>query len=194
MPLHDFIRQIYEEVDDPLYIIRFLNYLVNTRYKRVIFTVNNITVEPLITGILEEKTSNKRFFSIAEFYSYATGQKVSQTDISILSKVFVTREYSVMRLICNIKEDEILNFFDQKYRTFLLYRDIKKRIKFYALKDANGPINLRWLDNDITVHHTKITCDKDITLSLKLLKVYEDGMIDGLYYCRSNSRHLISET
>ena len=52
MPLHEYIKRIYQEVEDSLYIIRFLNYLINTRYKRVSFTVNGIMVQPLITGTL----------------------------------------------------------------------------------------------------------------------------------------------
>jgi hypothetical protein len=194
MPLHDYIKRIYEEVNDPSYIIRFITYLVNTRYKRVIFSVNDNTVEPLITGVLEDIKTKKRFYSIAAFYTSATGIKVSESNINILSKVFVTKEYSVMRIICNIKEDEILNFFDQRYRTFLMYREIQKRIKFYTLKSINESIKLLWKETEFVIDRTKIICDKDASFPQIILKLFEEGNIGDLYYITSNNRHLISGT
>lgn len=192
MPLHEYIKRIYEDVNDPSYIIRFLNHLISTRYKRVSYSVNGHTVEPLITGILEEIKTKKRFYSIAQFYTYATGIKANESDISVLANVFVTREYSVMRVICNIKEDEILNFFDQKYRTFLMYRDVRKRIKFYALKYTNNAVKLQWGDDEFTLHHTKLICNGD-DKTIKILEKYEAGLIDRMYYCADDGRHLISE-
>lgn len=194
MPLHDYVKKIYEEVKDPSYIVRFICYLVNTRYKKVTISANGITADPLITGVLEERETKKRFHSFSQFYNYATGAKTTETDISVLAKLFVTTEYSIMRIICNAKEADILNFFDQKYRIFLMYRDVRKRIKFYALKDTNSQVTLQWKNNIFTLDHTNLSCEKDKISAFKLLEAYENGYIDGLYYCTKDSKHLITDT
>jgi hypothetical protein len=194
MPLHDYVKKIYEEVKDPSYIVRFISYLINTRYKKVTISANGITADPLITGVLEERETKKRFYSFSQFYNYATGAKTTETDISVLAKLFVTTEYSIMRIICNAKEADILNFFDQRYRTFLMYRDVRKRIKFYTLKDTNSQVTLQWKDNIFTLDHTTLTCDKDKNVVFKLLETYENGYIDGLYYCTKDTKYIITDT
>lgn len=194
MPLHDYIKTIYEDMIDTNYVTRFLSYLINIRYNRVTFSVNGITSEPLITGVLEESKTKRRFNSIAEFYTYASGVKVKQTDLSVLSKVFVTREYSVMRIICNAKEADILNFFDQKYRAFLMYRDVRKRIKLYADISTNNSVNLIWDSNEFELSHGRIICKDNPKKEYKLLEAYESSFIEGLYFCQGGSQYLITDS
>lgn len=193
MPLHDYIKQIYKNVNDSLYIIRFISYLINMRYNRVVFSVNGVKVEPLNTGVLKDSKSNKRFNSFAEFYTYASGIKVIKTDIDILSKINVTNKYSVMRIICNAKEDDILSFFDQKYRTYLMYCDIKNRITKYVPNSINGPIKLQWKGIMFTLECNKISCINDNTFELNILGDYENGLvINQLYYCTNDGYQLIN--
>lgn len=176
MPFHEYVKQIYQEVNDQLYIIRFLTYLINTRHKKVLFTVNGITVEPLINGILEDKKSKKQFYSIVEFYNYAYDTNFRKSDINILSKVFVIPEYSIMRIICNVTESYILNFFDQKYRAFLMYRNIQEHLKNNLLNS----IGLHWNNYDFVLNSTELLC-QDATVALNLLELFEDGEIKDLY-------------
>jgi hypothetical protein len=194
MPLHDYIKQIYEDTVDSAYIIRFLDYLIQKRYRRTTFVVNDVIAIPLITGILENVKTKERYYSLAEFYLNVTGQKINETDISLLTKINITMEYSVMRIICNNTEDDILGFFDQKYRTFLMYRDVKKRIMQYTSINIHGHIDLFWNDNEYNLNHIVLISKNNFNTykCYELLETYEDGPIQGLYYCGKEGRHLIS--
>jgi hypothetical protein len=194
MPLHDYTKQIYEDAADSAYIIRFLDYLIGRRYRRTTFTVNGIVAEPLITGVLENTKTKERYYSIAQFYTAVTGLKVNETDISLLSKITITPEYSVMRVICNMPEEYILEFFDQRYRIFLMYRDVRKRIKHYTAIDTNSEITLRWNDCEYTISHTRLENKEGPQKIYNLLEAYEDGFISGLYYCEENYQHLITDS
>lgn len=189
MPLHDNIKTIYQKVNDSAYIIRFINYLVNLHYKKISYSVNGYTVIPLINGILEDVNTKKKFYSIAQFYNYATNSKFSTIDVNILSKIFVTKEYSIMRIICKINEADILNFFDQQYRIFLMYNDIQKRL----MLNTYDTINLEWNNNNFELNYDSLLFKNNTFKSYKLLQAYEDGMND-LYYITNDSKHLIKRT
>ena len=202
MPLHDYTKRIYETAGDSAYIVRFLDYLICKRYRRTTFTINGTTTEPLITGVLENVKTKERYNSLAHFYNTVTGSKEKEKDVSLLSKINVTKEYTVMRIICNIPEEYIIEFFDQKYRSFLMYRDVRKRIKDYVPIDAkqgeplvNSEVTLVWDNSEYKLSHTTITCN-DITnpyRCYKLLEGYEDGFVEGLYYCSPKGHHLITD-
>jgi len=195
MPLHDYTKKIYESVTDSAYIIRFLDYLIGKHFRRTTFTIKGIVAEPLITGVLENVKTKERYNSLAEFHNTVTGSSIKDNDISLLAKINITKECSVMRIICNIKEDYILDFFDQKYRTFLMYRDIRKRIRQYTSNDMSSEVKLFWDGTEYDLSHTKIACNDTSNpySCYKLLEVYEDGIVEGLYYCGENSRYLITD-
>lgn len=193
MPLHDYVKKIYENVADPQYIVRFLDYLISKRYKRVVFAINGYTVVPLITGVLEDPNSKKRYYSIVDFYNTVTGSNARQTDINILSKIFVTQDYSVMRIICNYGEAEILGFIDKKYRSFLMYRDILNRIDNYVMIKVEGTIKLFWADNEFEISSVYIACKENHKLDNDLLAAHEGGFIEGLYYRSNSGLKLISD-
>ena len=195
MPLHDYTKHIYESATDSAYIIRFLDYLIRKHFKRTTFTVNGIIAEPLITGVLENVKTKERYHSLAEFYTTVTKSTIKDNDVSLLAKINITKDCSVMRIICNVKEDYILEFFDQKYRAFLMYRNIRKRIRQYTSNDMSSEVKLFWDGNEYYLSHTKIECDDTSNpySCYKLLEAYEDGCIEGLYYCGENSRYLITD-
>lgn len=191
MPLHDYIKQIYENSNDSLYIIRFLDYIITKRYRKTTIAIKGQVVEPLITGILENIKTKERYYSLAEFYTKATGKKISETDINLLSMLNVTSEYTIMRLICNATELDILGFFDQKYRTFLLHLNLRKQITNYTAKST---ITLIWNNDDYEVSRTKLVCS-DNTNPYKiydLLDAYEAKCIEGLYYNNSEGRQMLT--
>jgi hypothetical protein len=195
MPLHDYVKRIYEDVNDSSYVIRFLGHIINKRYKRVEFRIKGHTVIPLITGVLEDVKTKERYHSLAEFYSKATGIKTDKTNLKILKEIHVTDAYDVMRIICNVEEEDILRFFDQKYRSFLMYRDVRKRIKHYASIDVNKTVKLRWKDVDYELGHTEISCEDEENpyKCYELLEAYEKGFIEGLYYHSHKGLLLIAD-
>jgi hypothetical protein len=156
------------------------------------FSVNESTVVPLITGVLEDIKTKKRFYSLAQFYNSTNGSNIGETDTLILKRINVTNGFTLWRILCNIPERVILGFFDQKYRSFLFYRDIRRRIKFYHSISTNDVINLRWNDEEFVVDHTKLECKSVPFKIYDILEAYEDGHIEDLYYCKDNSQYLIS--
>jgi hypothetical protein len=192
MPLHDYIRQIYQEAGDSAYIVRFLYFVIGKHIKRVEFLAGGHKAEPLITGVLENVKTKERYYSLADFYTKATGNPISMTDISIFKKVNVTQSYSVWRMVCNVKEHQILEFFDQKYRAFLMYRDIRSRVRAYANFDTEKEIKLLHNEYEFTLNHTSLYCKDDPQKSLALLEEYEDGTVTELYYCGRDGQYLIS--
>ena len=195
MPLHDYIKQIYKTAEDRTYVIRFIDYVLGKRFKRMEFIVRGQIVEPLITGVLENKKTNQRYNSLASFYSDATKQSVDEYDVEILKKINITINYSIWRIICSVKEGEILDFFDQKYRAFLMYRDVRTRIKQWCSISTNDEVSLWWNGNEYRLWHTRLGSDdtENPYRIYDLFEAYEDGGITGLYYNTTNGRHLITD-
>ena len=195
MPLHDYIKQIYETAEDRTYVIRIIDYVLGKRFKRMEFIVRGQLVEPLITGVLENKKTNQRYNSLAEFYGDVTKQTVDEYDVELLKKINITINYSIWRIICSVKEEEILSFFDQKYRAFLMYRDVRARIKLWGFDTMNQEISLWWNGNEYRIWHTRLGSDdtENPYRIYDLFEAYEDGSITGLYYNTTNGRHLITD-
>lgn len=199
MPLHDYIRQIYKEVNDRSYVIRFLDYLISNTSRPTIsypitFTVNEHTVKLLISGILINIKTKEQYNSIAEFYNKVTLSNISETDINVFRNINVTNDYSIWRIVCNTKENTILEFFDQKYRSFLMYHDIKYRVKYYASININNEIPISWNNNKFVVLESRTKCELNPNMIYTLLTAYEDGNIVGLYYCGKKAHYLITDT
>jgi len=194
MPLHNYTKQIYEEVTDPSYIIRFLDYLIQKRFKRSSFTVKGIVAEPLITGVIKNTKTKEHYKSLAQFYNTVTGSKYKENDISLLAHINATKDYTVMRIICNMKEDDILGFFDQKYRAFLIYLDVLKQIKNYTNIHITDKINLKWNNKQYLVSCVKIS-DNDIN-PYAVFEFYEayETVINGLYYLNDGEQYLITDS
>ncbi len=189
MPLHDYIRQIYQEAGDSAYIVRFLYFIIGKYVKRVEFLAGGHKAEPLITGILENVKTKEHYYSLAEFYTKSTGIPIELTDISIFKKINVTQSYSVWRIVCNVKEKDILNFFDQKYRAFLMYRDIRRRVKAHT---SDKEIKLVHNEDEFTLNYSSLDCKGDLEKSLTLLEEYEEGTVTDLYFKSSDGGYLIS--
>lgn len=194
MPLHDYIKQIYKEADDSSYIIRFIDYLVSSTNRRTIFTVNGYTAEPLISGVLQDIKTKQRYYSLAQFYNKATMANIGESDINVFKNIIVTSRYTLWRIVCSINENTILGFFDQKYRSFLMYRDIRQRIKYYTSIDTNKEIKLFWNESEFIVSHILTKCEENPNMIYSLLEAYEDGCIEGLYYCTEDSQYLITDS
>lgn len=194
MPLHDYINQIYKEVNDPAYIVRFIDYVVSNTTKRTVFIVNNCTVLPLISGILEDIKTKERFYSLAQFYNKAKGANVGETDTTIFKDIYVSKSHTLLKILSSIDEKFILGFFDQKYRAFLMYRDIRRRIKYYTSIDTNGKLNLLWNDYKFVISHTNLDCPNNPNMIYDFFKAYEDKLVTELYYCIHNSQYLITDS
>jgi hypothetical protein len=194
MPLHDYVKQIYEEVDNPAYFIRLLDYSISKRSKRPSFSIANQTAVALITGVLENTQTKEHYNSLTEFYN-KVNMNVRSNDIEILKYINVTSLYTVWRIICSITEQELFEFCDQKYRMYLLSRNIKERIKqFTFLYTGKNNIDLLWNGRNYVIQSHRIICLNDMSINVvyQLLDAFENNTLDGLYYVTENKQYLIS--
>ena len=194
MLVSELIERIYKEVPDSSYIIRFLDYLVYSSNIRVTFIIKEYSAEPLISGILQNVKTKERYSSLAEFYNKASLENIAKTDTSIFKKIHLKSGNTLWNLISNTQEKTVLNFFDQKYRSFLTFRNIRQRIKLFKTIDISKEINLFWNEHTFISTRSQTICDKNPNMIYSLLQQYEDKSITGLYYCCGKDRYLITDS
>jgi hypothetical protein len=181
MPLHEYIQKIYCEVKDPSYIIRFMTFIIKKRCHTIKFTINNTTVIPLINGLLEDINSKEQYYSFAQFYNKVKKESVDETDMKVFKYISLGPKISIWRIICHIKEEEILEFFDQTYRSYILYKDFKRR-NYRNLEDDSEVIDLLWDGDKFELRYDSIICENNKEKVWKLLEQYENSIIKNLYY------------
>jgi hypothetical protein len=187
MPLSPILTKIFQEVKDPSYIIRLLDHLVTTRYDRTEFIIGSQKAIPLITGVLRNTKTNEHYYSLAQFYNSVTDNDVKENNFEILNLIHVTKKYSLLRILCTLTEDTILGFFDQKYRSFLLYKSIGKIIQDLGLTYPEGVISISWNECEYELHPNRVICEKNKKV-FELLQAFEDGKLGGLYYLYSKDK------
>jgi hypothetical protein len=165
--------------------------LVYSSNIRVTFIIKEYSAEPLISGILQNVKTKERYSSLAEFYNKASLENIAKTDTSIFKKIHLKSGNTLWNLISNTQEKTVLNFFDQKYRSFLMFRDIRLRIKMFKTVDISKEINLFWNEHNFISTRSETICDENPNMIYSLLEQYEDKIITGLYYCSGKDRYLI---
>ena len=190
MPLSPTLTKIFQEVNDPSYIIRLLDYLVNSRYERTEFIIGEHKVVPLITGVLKNTKTNQHYYSLAQFYNSVTNNDVKEHDFDTLNTIHVTKKYSLLRILCSLTDDTMLGFFDQKYRSFLLYRSIGKMIQELGLTYTEGTISVSWNKCDYELHPNRVICDKNKKV-FELLQAFEGGKLGDLYYIQTKDKQYL---
>lgn len=194
MPLHDYIIQIYKNVEDKKYFVRFLDFIITKQKKRVEFFIQPHPgfVKALVTGILADEKIGKYYWSLAEYYNAITGNNIAEDDVSIFKKISITRQYTLHRMLCNIKESDILEFVDFKYRAYLFYDYLFRRINLKVGHIENEVIDIEcdgeyFKADKLGIYH------EDLSKIHELLDKYDDRTINYLYYCVNNDKYLISE-
>lgn len=125
--MNPLILKLYRECDDTHYFIRFLDYVIRSRYPRIKFTLNGIVTEPMISGVIRVIKNNTEYDSLDSFYKDVTGYDEGRSD-RVLKEIYVTDGATLWSVLEQVKEAELLNFVDQKYRAFLVYKDLEMRI------------------------------------------------------------------
>jgi hypothetical protein len=193
MPLHAFIKKMYEGSLDPLYFIRFLDYLIYKRVGPYCLTIDKTSVDIMITGVLVDTEKKREYFSLHTFYKDVTGKEVQFDDMTVLKEILVKPDYSIWRLICMVKEQEIIEFFDQKYGIFLMFRDLRKKIKEKMKIDIVSKIVIHWNGKEFNIKKSTIATDDPhyVACVCNLLENYHSGKICGLYYVLPNNEKLL---
>jgi hypothetical protein len=186
------IIQVFKGCFESVYFIRFIDYIITKRFgNKYYFDIKGHKASALISGILEDNETKEKYYSFAEFYNSITGASISKYDEEIFHHIYFQQKYNLHRLLCILKDDDIINFTDKKYRVFCMFRDLRDRLKHY--QDLDGFNNLRkkeiisWNNIKFSISLTMIKeCDNkdtdDNSSCDLLLEVYETGVVTDLYY------------
>lgn len=186
------LLKIYKEFDDPLYIIRFIDYKINQRHpKRTVFMANGSTVKCLISGVLKELKTEKLYNSLAEWFNDTLPDNMSvwypEGNEELLEKIYHKEDATLYDLFCKVTDSDILYFTDKKYRVFSMYNDLRKRVEYYlgieAFKDNEYEV-ISWNRYKFIINTSSLKkYDSTGTHTFNdLLDAYESGNIKNLYY------------
>lgn len=187
MPIIDSVIKMYKECAETVYFIRFLDFIISKKFNSVEFNFNNIRFKPLISGVIEDPHTGKKYFSLVQIYNELSGKELKEGDPDVFHYFFVSKAYNLNRILSAVKETDVLDFFDQKYRAFYMYRDLKFRILHYTgirLGRDDSVLTVRWNGMKHEVQISSITCDTHFNTykAYELLTAYESGNISGLEY------------
>jgi hypothetical protein len=199
MTASDIVSRLYKSEHDALYFIRLLNFLILKRMNFVVFFIpgKDIKVKPLHTGVLEDKTNKICYNSLYEFYNAVSDEKMNPTDTEIFSKIYVSTNFNIKRLISVLEEKDVLSFIDQKYRSFLIHNDIRRRVKSIKNMSWTDAVYLEWDNCIYKLERDNIVAEDDILNMYKVsefLDSYEDRLAENVYVLSNNKKvkHLLS--
>jgi hypothetical protein len=196
MPLHDYIKKIYLECDDPLYFNRFIDYVIKKRHfvSQLFIKDHKYHVTILVTGVLEYPKNHSTFHRLNDYYNNITNSNYLPSDLSIFKNIYITSSYTLNRLLCSLDEKTILEFFDINYRTYLLYNDLIRRIHLFTSLSPPDKIKIEYDNYIYYIDKHNISSEKQTLDNFKLsnfLDETENGFIKDLYYCVNNDKYLI---
>jgi hypothetical protein len=187
--MNPLILKLFEECTDALYLVRFLDYVICSRYPRVKFSINGIVVEPLMSGTIRNIKTNREFGSLNAYYESSNDSKKASSAEQLLKGIKGTDGVSLWSILEKVSEAEIINFVDQKYRAFLVYKDLEKRIlptndRYYVPKK----LLIKWESMQFYISRSGIEdylhsdIPADPLEKFKFLSAYESGITDNLWF------------
>jgi hypothetical protein len=185
MSVYDYIKQLYDEVKDPAYIIRLIDYLISKQFKQTTFTIGNQVAIPLISGVLKNVKTNKYYTSFTHFYNLVNNTNINEGNMDIFKDIYLTKKCTLQMALYNLNTLTVLDFFDQKYRSFLLFKDIQYLISNKLSINLDNNIKIYWKGDEYCINSYSVICKTDSN-SYKfydILEAAENGAITGLYYC-----------
>jgi hypothetical protein len=198
MPLHAFIKQIYKDCGDDQYFLRFLDYIITNRGKRPEFYIQGYSIkgEILVQGVIKNEVSNSYYDSLHEYYNSVTDSKIERGDLELFKKIHISREFSLYRALCGVKEPEILQFVDQKYRSHLIYNDLRKRISCFAGLKPKGSLRIFWNDTYYNADKYSLVTENEYKPDRvnDFMDEYDRGAITGLFYVTDTETYAISDS
>jgi hypothetical protein len=193
MSLHQFIISIYHHAD-PLYFVRFIDYQIQKKKDNYILTLNNVLVKPSLTGILVKlKTKTKvRYKSLYEFYTEASGKKIPLHNISFMKEIMIESVTNLWEFLSKLDKYDILEFFDQKYGSLLLFHYIRQNLHSLNLS-VNRFIKIMWNDKEYILKRSSIEFQGENKLihTIDLLDAFHNKTLDGVYYLTNDNCRVI---
>jgi hypothetical protein len=130
--------------------------------------------------------------TIPQFMNDFNNGFVNEETEDLLKKTQINTSYKIIDLINKATEEDILNFIDQKYRTLLIYRDIRNFVESTQInKIEKKYFTLLWNNELYTIGRSKIVLsnnEEDLYSINKFLTEYEDKIIDNLYVYINNKK------
>lgn len=186
------ILKVFKEAYDSFYFIRFMDHIVSKRCKGpYYFDVKAHQCKPLISGVLEDIKTGDKYNTFADFYNKVTGSDIGIYDEVIFHHIYYKPHYNLHRLISMLKDEDLLNFTDEKYRIFTMVRDLRERVKHYTGFDMNshGFEKFLWKNDiyTISINEIRDINGRKTAKCLEFLEEYESGEITDLYYNKTGT-------
>lgn len=193
------IMKVFKDAHDPFYFVRFLDNIIFNRFNpNYYFDIKGHKCKPLISGVLQVKESGKKYNSLTEFYNDITEESMSITDETTFHHIYFKPTYNLHRLLSMLKDEDLMNFTDEKYRIFSMLRDLRERVKHYTgfiieLGNVNKASveTFKWCGDNYSISINDIREEKRghrTPKSMKFLEAYEAGDIQDLYYNKPGTR------
>ena len=192
MPLNEFVNKLFTESTDSLYFNRLIYNAIKLRNRVAKIHIDDVYARILITGEIQIISSGKICNSLVEFSEIATGNKINLIGKSTFKRIYITNTFTLWRMVCAITEKELIEFFDQHYRTHLMYTDLTNRIDGSVKNcdksstesiESKGDIVIKYNDSEHILTSKKIkSFELDIFGIHEVLSLYESGRAKNLYY------------
>jgi hypothetical protein len=152
-----------------------------------------------MSGTLRSTRTNKEFGSLHKFYEAGMGGKKVENCEQLFKNIKVTDGAMLWSVLEKVTESEIINFVDQKYRAFLVYKDLEERV---APTNDRGYVPKRLLIKWESLRfyisrsgiedylHTDIPAEP--LEKIKFLNAYEDNICgDNLWFYNSEAQEWV---
>ena len=193
------IMKVFKDAHDPFYFVRFLDHIIFNRFNpNYYFDIKGRQCKPLISGVLEDKDTKKKYNSFTEFYNEVMDESMSVTDETVFHHIYFKPAYNLHRLLSILKDEDLMNFTDEKYRIFTMLRDLRDRVKHYTGliiqlgNSSRAAVDLfKWRGENYSISLNDIREENKgyrTPKCLEFLKAYEAGDIQDLYYNKPGTR------
>ncbi len=187
---------------DPAYFQRLLEFLLHSRFRAVRLALQGglkkDTVFFSIEGQLINIENNKiRFSTITEWYNSIKGTEHTRIELEQFKEILATNRISIYQILETVRDKEIADFIDLKYRSSILFIYISHRIRAKRLPfswDKSQTFTVEWKDVVYNVSHTNTTTQQNISVGYILDAITApEEPITGLYLIQSGKKYLLTE-
>ncbi len=187
---------------DPAYFQRLLEFLLHARFRSVRLNLRGALKQDAVFFSLEGQLINiennkKRFNTLTEWYNATKGTKHARIGLDQFKEIMVTSKFSIYQIIETVRDKEVADFIDMKYRSSILFTYISHRIRAKRMSftwDKSQTFSIEWNGVQYSVTHTHTSTEAKLSVGHLLDAITNpEEPITGLYLIQSGKKHLLTE-
>ncbi len=187
---------------DPAYFQRMLEFLLHARFRSVRLNLRGALKQDAVFFSLEGQLINiennkKRFNTLTEWYNAIKGSKHTRIGLEQFKEIMATPKFSIYQILETVRDKEVADFIDMKYRSSILFTYISHRIRSKRMPftwDKSQTFAVEWNGVEYSVTHTHTSTNENISVGhlLDAITAPEEP-ITGLYLLQSGKKYLLTE-